>query len=210
MAFGEDFEALLHCFRVLLQVLQKHGRGRALACAHERRIEGHQDERVLLLGLDQFPDSLEERFVKVEPRELKLRPVGRFLQELLARVCLLELDFEEIHVGVAEKLQVARGGRGTSLVIVAEVEEKSSGGVVGGALAGEPPKHAFTFVGWGGSGEGGSDQARGSGETEERTSVHVCRIQGAGGQAGLQLTGSFTLDKVPAAIAQQVQETLEE
>jgi hypothetical protein len=44
---------------------------------------------------------------------------------------LLELDFEEIHVGFAEKLQVALRGGGAGLVIVAEVEEESGGGVVG-------------------------------------------------------------------------------
>ena len=36
-------------------------------------------------GQIQFPDSLEEWLVEVEPGEFELRPVGRSLQELLAR-----------------------------------------------------------------------------------------------------------------------------
>jgi hypothetical protein len=81
-----------------------------VAGAHERRTERHQDERIPFLGLDQFSDGLEEWFVEVEPGEFELLPIGRFPQEFLARVRLLELDFEEIHVGLAEKLEVAFGG----------------------------------------------------------------------------------------------------
>jgi len=63
-----------------------------------------------------------------------MMPVAGFPKEILACVCLLELDFQKVHVGVVKELQVPFSRRRSGLIAISKVEEKRGGRVIRGGL----------------------------------------------------------------------------
>lgn len=116
--------------------------------------------------------NLGKRLVEVQFAQLEFLPVARRLQKLLPFVGLLELDFYEVHIRLAEELHVfSRGGR-SGLELLIEVQEERSGRVIRFRLSIEPAQHALAFAGW----CGGQSTGRG-GEMKKGSPIHSFIVQ---------------------------------
>ena len=131
--------------RVLAQVLVQQFFARHVARPHERRIEREHDERLFAGRLDQPAHDPNGRLEILLGQPPRVRPVGRRRDREL-RHPLFVLDFDEVHPGVAEELQVPVDRGPPFLVLRSEVQEERGRRITGRRLARGQLQHHLALV----------------------------------------------------------------